>query len=108
MGVATQTPESVQYQGKPAPICDLESVDFSRLLSQEPQEVQKLLRLCKTLGFFYLDLQGIDGRRILDDEQQLLKVMRDFFDQPAEVKMDFNVPIQNHGSVFHCYPQYLR
>ncbi len=97
MVTETETPNIVQYQGKQAPVCPLETVDFSRLLSQEPEEVEKLHRCCKTHGFFYLDLQGLDGRRILDDEQQLLRVMRNFFDQPDETKMGFRHPLQSHG-----------
>lgn len=97
MAIKTQTPQDIQYQGKQAPVCALETVDFSRLLSQEPAEVEKLLRCCQTHGFFYLDLQGIDGRRMLDDEQQLLQVMRGFFNQPAETKLAFCDPAQAHG-----------
>ena len=97
MAIQTQAPNTVQYRGKQAPVCALETVDFSRLLSQEPEEVEKLLRCCQTQGFFYLDLQGIDGRRILDDEQQLLQVMRKFFSHPAETKMEIGLPSLSHG-----------
>lgn len=43
---------------------------------------------CVTHGFFYLDLQtSKQGRQILADEQGLLRFMREYFDQPHEVKM---------------------
>ena len=90
---------NVQYQGRPAKVCALESVDFSRLLSQEPEEAEKLLRCCKEIGFFYLDLQGIDGRRMLGDEQRLLQVMRRFFNASADEKNEIGLPCQAHGSV---------
>jgi hypothetical protein len=99
MAIATQTPNTVKYRGEQAPVCALETIDFSRLLSQEPEELEKLLRCCQTQGFFYLDLQGLDGRRILHDEQQLLHVMREFFSQTAETKMEIGLPSQSHGLV---------
>jgi hypothetical protein len=97
MAIEIQTTNVPQYHEKPASVCALETVDFSRLLSQEPEEVEKLLHCCQTQGFFYLDLQGIDGRRILDDEQQLLQVMRKFFNASAETKNEIGLPSQDHG-----------
>lgn len=93
---------SARYQGRPAKVCDLQSVDFSRLLSQEPDEVDKLLRCCKEIGFFYLDLRGIDGRTMLDDEQSLLQAMRQFFNAPTDEKNEIGLPCQAHGSVVCC------
>lgn len=60
------------YQGKPIQIAQLQTINFSRLLSQEPAELDKLLHLCKTEGFFYHGLQDIDGRRMLDDKAKLI------------------------------------
>lgn len=97
MAVTSRTPKTVWHQGESVPVCALETVDFSRLLSQEPEEVQRLLRCCQTQGFFYLDLQGLDGRRILDDEQKLLQVMRDSFNQPTKTKDEVGLPDQPHG-----------
>ncbi|ODH13808.1 hypothetical protein ACO22_06882 [Paracoccidioides brasiliensis] len=66
MGV---TPQSSTRGSRP-PVCSLESVNHSRLLSQEPREVQKLLRCCQSSRFFYLDLQDIDGRRVVGDKER--------------------------------------
>lgn len=87
------------YEGKPIKILSLETIHFSRLLSQEPDELARLLKLCETEGFFYLDLQDIDGRIILDGLQDLLAVMRRFFNSSHEAKNEIGLPSQEHGYV---------
>lgn len=89
--------ESVKYQGKPVAVAELQTIDFSRLLCQEPAEVQKLFQLCQTEGFFYLDLQGLDSSRILEDLQSLLAVMERFFDSPLEQKNERGFEGQRDG-----------
>jgi isopenicillin N synthase-like dioxygenase len=91
--------EPIHYQGKPIQIAQLQTINFSRLLSQEPAELDKLLHLCKTEGFFYLDLQDIDGRRMLDDKASLLKVMERFFTSSHDEKNEIGLPSQEHGLV---------
>jgi isopenicillin N synthase-like dioxygenase len=88
---------SIHYQGKPIQIAQLQTINFSRLLSQEPAELDKLLHLCKTEGFFYLNLQDIDGRRMLDDKARLLKVMERFFNSSHDEKNEIGLPSQEHG-----------
>ncbi|KGQ00672.1 hypothetical protein PAAG_12662 [Paracoccidioides lutzii Pb01] len=73
-------------------------MNHSRLLSQEPKEVQKLLRCCQSSSFFfYLDLQDIDGRRIMGDKEALLKATKRIFNSPIKKKMGAGHPLQNHG-----------
>lgn len=101
MAISAKGPASkpIEYQGKPIQIAQLEVINFSRLLSQEPSELEKLVHLCKTEGFFYLDLQDIDGRRMLDDKARLLKVMERFFNSSHDEKNEIGLPTQEHGSV---------
>lgn len=101
MAIEVQSSPSkpIHYQGKPVQIAQLQVINFSRLLSQEPAELNKLLHLCKTEGFFYLDLQDIDGRRMLDDKARLLKVMERFFNSSHDEKNEIGLPSQEHGSV---------
>lgn len=89
----------IEFQGRPLQIAQLGVIDFSRLLSQEPLELEKLVHLCKTEGFFYLNLQDIDGRRMLDDKARLLKVMEKFFTSSHDEKNEIGLPSQEHGSV---------
>ena len=89
MGITSELPKTVQWNGSEVPVYPMQTIDFSRLLSQEPEELEKLLKCCQDEGFFYIDLQGIDGRRFLDDQQETLKLMNKFFDSPLEVKNEF-------------------
>ncbi|KUJ21235.1 Clavaminate synthase-like protein [Mollisia scopiformis] len=91
MGITTTPPTSVRWNGTSVPVYPMQTVDFSSLLSQEPAELEKLLQCCQTEGFFYIDLQGIDGRRMLDDQQETLKLMHRFFESPLEVKNEYGL-----------------
>ena len=91
MAISTEVPQTVDWQGKKVPVYPMQTIDFSRLLSHEPAEVEKLVRCCQTEGYFYLDLQGIDGRRMLDDQQDTLKLMHRFFESPLEVKNEYGL-----------------
>ncbi|EKD19996.1 uncharacterized protein L3040_002326 [Drepanopeziza brunnea f. sp. 'multigermtubi'] len=98
MGITTtEVPKSVQWSGKQVPVYPMQTVDFSRLLSQEPTEIEKLVKCCQTEGFFYIDLQGIDGRRMLEDQQETLKLMKRFFDSPLEVKNEYGLVAPHLG-----------
>lgn len=91
MGISTEPPQSVEWNGTKVPVYPMETIDFSLLLSQEPAEVERLVRCCETLGYFYLDLQNIDGRRILEDRLATLDLMYRFFDAPLEAKNEFGL-----------------
>jgi isopenicillin N synthase-like dioxygenase len=91
MGITTELPKTVTWNGKQVPVYPMQTVDFSQLLSQEPAEIEKLVKCCQTEGFFYIDLQGIDGRRMLDDQQETLKLMHRFFESPLEVKNEYGL-----------------
>ncbi|EOA81689.1 uncharacterized protein SETTUDRAFT_157592 [Exserohilum turcica Et28A] len=81
----------VEWNGTQVPVYPMETIDFSALLSQEPDELDKLLQCCKDEGFFYLNLDNVDGRRFLDDHQQLLGLMHRFFDAPLQVKNEYGL-----------------
>jgi isopenicillin N synthase-like dioxygenase len=75
----------------------MQTVDYGLLLSQDPAEVDKVLRACLEEGYFYLDLRSIDGRRMLDDQQETLKLMKRFFDAPIEAKNEFGLVSSHLG-----------
>lgn len=91
------TPQTVRFEGKDVAVANLKTVDFEKLLSNEPDEVQKLVHCCEVEGFFYLDLRGIDGRRTIDDQQRLLALMARFFHSSFEKKNEIGLPEQKHG-----------
>ncbi|KAI0014928.1 Clavaminate synthase-like protein [Xylariomycetidae sp. FL0641] len=91
MAISTEVPKTVQWNGKTVPVYDMETIDFSKLLSQEPDELERLVRCCQKEGFFYIDLTGIDGRRFLQDQQETLKLMHKFFESPDEAKNEYGL-----------------
>lgn len=97
MTIAIVPRKTVSYNGEELPVCELETINFSRLLSQEPAEINKLLQCCQNAGFFYLDLRDIDGRRMLEDHQRLLALMRRFFNSPHDEKNEIGLPSLEHG-----------
>lgn len=97
MTIATIPIKSISYNGEEVPVCELEILNFSRLLSQEQAEINKLLRCCQDAGFFYLDLEDIDGKRMLEDHQRLLALMRRFFNSPHDEKNEIGLPSLEHG-----------
>ncbi|GJC78776.1 oxidoreductase vrtI [Colletotrichum liriopes] len=86
MGISTEVPQTVEWAGKRVPIYPMETVDFGRVLSQEPAELEILLRCCQEQGFFYLDLNGLDGSRFLDDQQKTLDLMHRYFESPSRLR----------------------
>lgn len=72
-------------------------MNFSRLLSQEQAKINKLLRYYQDAGFFYLDLEDINRKRILEDYQRLLTLMRRFFNSPYNEKNEISLPSLEYG-----------
>jgi isopenicillin N synthase-like dioxygenase len=97
MAIPTEAPKTVEWQGKTVPVYPMQTIDFSLLLSQEPVEIERLVKCCQTDGFFYLDLQGIDGRRMLEDQQETLRLMHRFFESPLEVKNEYGLVAPHLG-----------
>ncbi|ETS81106.1 hypothetical protein PFICI_06108 [Pestalotiopsis fici W106-1] len=91
MAITNEVPRTVQWNGKNVPVYPMETISFERLLSQEPAELERVVRCCETEGFFYLDLSGIDGRRYLEDQDKTLDLMHRFFESPLEAKNQFGL-----------------
>ena len=88
-------PQTVDWMGKKVPVWGMQTIDYGRLLSHDPSEIDKLVSACTDEGHFYLDLQGIDGRRMLADQQETLRLMERFFAEPIEAKNEFGL-ISSH------------
>jgi isopenicillin N synthase-like dioxygenase len=95
MAPVIDPPQTVEWQGKQVPVWSMQTVNYGLLLSQDPAEVEKVLNACLEEGYFYLDLQSIDGRRALADQQETLKLMKRFFDAPIEQKNEYGL-ISSH------------
>jgi len=97
MTVTAEAPRTVEWNGKQVPVYPMQSFDFSKLLSQEPDELERLVKCCQDEGYFYIDLRGIDGRRFLDDQQETLKLMHRFFESPIEAKNQYGLVAPHLG-----------
>ncbi|KAJ8124658.1 hypothetical protein O1611_g8982 [Lasiodiplodia mahajangana] len=97
MAISAEPLRAVDWNGKKVPVYPMQSFDFSKLLSQEPDELERLVRCCQDEGYFYIDLKGIDGRRLLDDQQETLKLMHRFFESPLEAKNQYGLVAPHLG-----------
>lgn len=68
-------------------VASLETINFGRLATKEPAEVEKLLNASQMPGFFYLDLQSEHTKQIITDLPDIYVLAGKYFDQPPEVKM---------------------
>jgi isopenicillin N synthase-like dioxygenase len=93
--------------GKNVPVWTMQTINYELLLSQDPGEIDKVVDACLQEGYFYLDLKGIDGRRMLADQQETLKLMKRFFDAPIEQKNEFGL-ISSHLGYAYPSPSSLR
>ncbi|RDL32345.1 Clavaminate synthase-like protein [Venustampulla echinocandica] len=64
----------------------LSSLSLSRLEDNNPEESKRLFEACVNDGFFYLDLRN--HKQLLDDYDALLEIMKTYFDQPLDQKMN--------------------
>jgi isopenicillin N synthase-like dioxygenase len=95
MAPVLDPPQTIEWMGKKVPVWPMQTIDYGLLLSQDPSEVDKVVSACLEDGYFYLNLKGIDGRRMLADQQETLKLMKRFFDAPIEAKNEFGL-ISSH------------
>lgn len=95
MAPVLDPPQTIEWMGKQVPVWSMQTINYGLLLSQDPSEVDKVVNACLEDGYFYLDLRGIDGRRMLADHQETLKLMKRFFDAPLEQKNEFGL-ISSH------------
>lgn len=73
------------------PTIELEKVSLSLLINQDMDEAERLLKICRTIGFFYLDmLDHPMGRQLWRSACKLHHLGRDRFrDTPLEEKMKY-------------------
>ena len=95
--MATQT---ATICGNKINLAPLDIIDYQKLLDRNPDEIQRLLKAARDVGFFHLDLNGAATKRYLQDLQQLYALQMQYFDQPLEMKMKHNIPIGEKGYAF--------
>lgn len=76
------------------PTAPLLRLSFAKLKDADPEEIQRLVRACEDLGFFYLDLRG-PGDEILADADKLFTVGEHLYDLPLEEKKQYDFMHKN-------------
>lgn len=71
------------------PTAPLLRLSLAKLLERDPEEVNRFIRACEDLGFFYLDLSG-PGEQLLADADRLFEVGAELFDLPLEEKKTYD------------------
>ena len=84
------------------PTAPLLRLSLVKLLDRDAEEVERFLRACEDLGFFYLDLSG-PGDSILSDADQLFNVGAQLFDIPLEEKKQYDF---SHKKSYFGYKGY--
>ena len=80
-----------------ADIAALPTISFSSLTARDPNELDKLLKACAGVGFFYLDLRGAASKNILQDWRSVLDFMELYFGQDLATKMLDDRKSDTHG-----------
>lgn len=88
-------------------VASLETIDFGRLATKEPAEVEKLFNASQMPGFFYLDLQSEHTKQIIADLPDVYALAEKYFDQPLEVKMKDYGDGQYSGCVHNPFHGFL-
>lgn len=80
-----------------AKVAQLQTIAFWKLLDGDMEEVVKLVASCEHYGFFYLDLNGKGSRDMLQNLDQLRALMKEWFAQPLEKKLQTETLSNSHG-----------
>lgn len=72
-----------------SPVAQLHTLSFSKLLRRYRHEQARLLNAVESDGFFYLELTHTDSMELYKDYEQVLQIMKGWFDQPTETKTLF-------------------
>ncbi|EXJ74790.1 uncharacterized protein A1O5_01486 [Cladophialophora psammophila CBS 110553] len=76
------------------PTAPLLRLSLAKLIERDPEEVNRFVRACEDLGFFYLDLTG-PGDSLLADADQLFKVGEELFELPLDEKKKYDFQKKN-------------
>lgn len=76
------------------PTAPLLRLSLAKLLAKDPTEVERCVRACEDVGFFYLDLRGA-GDDILRDADELFGVNAELFELPLEEKKKYDFMHKN-------------
>lgn len=65
----------------------LDSIDLELLANFDSEEEKRLLSAAQKNGFFYVDLENLEGRAYLAMAESLFSWFKDFFQKPLSEKL---------------------
>jgi len=84
------------YKNSDVAIASLPVLDFGKLSFGNDVEITRLVETCKSLGFFYLKLNG-DCQSPLENSRNAFQIMGEYFDQLIDIRMRDIRESDTHG-----------
>ena len=75
----------------PAEGANLTTISIGKLMSGDEATKTELLRTCKDLGFFYLDVRDHPSGQMVSQIEQIKSTALQFYDQPQQEKDKWEV-----------------
>ncbi|KEF54014.1 uncharacterized protein A1O9_09809 [Exophiala aquamarina CBS 119918] len=94
LSAAVQKFENAPPFPEDVPTAPLLRLSLAKLLKRDNEEVNRFVRACEDLGFFYLDLSG-PGDSLLADADELFKTGAALYDLPLEEKKKYDFMHKN-------------
>ena len=83
--------KKAEIDGQVIAIAPLETIDYSRILAEDPSEQSKLLSVASMPGFFYLDLRSEPSGKFLPSLRKVYAISEEHF-PPSEAQEMFELP----------------
>lgn len=95
--VKDTTPVVASKLAVSAPLAELRTINFAKLMDRSSDEMAKLVLACQEVGFFYLDLTFGGASDMLQNHDELLDIMKAWFFQDLETKLATETVSASHG-----------
>jgi isopenicillin N synthase-like dioxygenase len=87
------------------PTADVPSISLGKLVSGDAAHSRELFEICRTVGFFLLDLtDDASGQAVLQSINEVLGIAKDVFDLDEEEKYQFRQDASKGNFVGYGYP----
>jgi isopenicillin N synthase-like dioxygenase len=77
-------------QTEPQEMAIFKTINYEKLLCADHDELVSLLSACTEDGFFWLELSGPETKHLWHQAGEVFTVMKEFFEQPLEKKLEFD------------------
>lgn len=87
------------FSSEGEPCAELDTLNLVALQQDEAQRT-RLFEVCRSKGFFYLDLAGSDFASLPTDALGICTLAQDFFRRPQEEKEKYAYGVPGNESIF--------